>query len=73
MLFSVLSQLDSIAAGDFETQTLYKIFAFVSDVARLGALIPMFIVLAYCFAKMARRWLALTLWVTCSLSFLVAE
>ncbi|CAE7182025.1 unnamed protein product, partial [Symbiodinium pilosum] len=68
MLFSIFTQLDRIAAGDFETQTVFKVFAFVADVPRLGALIPMFIVMAYCFSKMARRWLGCLLFILCSLS-----
>ncbi|CAE7255468.1 unnamed protein product [Symbiodinium sp. CCMP2592] len=69
MLFSIFSQLDSIAAGDFEHQTMFKIFAFIADIARLGALIPIFILLSYCFAKMGRRWLAFILFMICALCF----
>ena len=66
MLFSIFAQLDKIAAGDFEDQTMFKIFAFIADIARLGALIPIFILLSYCFAKMGRRWLAFILFVICA-------
>mmetsp|Transcript_46049 Transcript_46049/g.107604 ORF Transcript_46049/g.107604 Transcript_46049/m.107604 type:complete len:546 (-) Transcript_46049:249-1886(-) len=68
MLFSIFSQLDSIAAGDFETYTELKIFTMVADIPRLGSLISTLIVCAYCFGKMRCRWLAFILLVACSCS-----